>query len=190
MGMRGFLFVVWFAAAACGFGLLARYDSRPGAAAPPVEKWPQATSIGETRGPRVLMFLHPKCPCSQASLEQLAQLLSRCGGQISTTIVAIGPARNPESWRSAAEARVAGSLTGVAVQMDPGGVEARRFGATTSGHVVIFDSEGRRLFSGGITGGRAMVGDNAGFDQALKALRRSRTASPAASPVYGCPILP
>jgi hypothetical protein len=125
-----------------------------------------------------------------ASLEELAQLLSRYGGPVATNVVAFAPALNPERWRDAAESRVAEALPGVPVRVDPGGGEARRFGATTSGYVVIFDAEGRRLFSGGITGGRSMVGDNTGFDRALNALRQSRHASPATSPVYGCPILP
>ena len=59
------------------------------------------------------------------------------------------------SWRSAA------AIPGVTVHVDHDGGEARRFGAETSGFVVLYDAHGELLFAGGITTGRGQAGDNA-----------------------------
>jgi hypothetical protein len=191
MGMRNFLFTAWFTAAICSVGMLARYDNKPGVAAANVRSWPSDTLVPAAAEKRLVFFLHPQCPCSQASLEELRQLLSRCQAPVATTVLAFSPADDPERWRDAAGCKTAASIPGVTLQMDPGGSEAKRFGATTSGHVAIFDSGGQLLFTGGITGGRAMVGDNAGFSAALAALTRKEPLVPAPGmPVYGCAILP
>ena len=39
----------------------------------------------------------------------------------------------------------------------------QRFGAETSGQTLLYDRDGRLLFSGGTTGSRGHDGDNAGF---------------------------
>jgi hypothetical protein len=73
----------------------------------------------------------------------------------------------------------------VRVAPDRNGVEARRFGAGTSGHVVIYGGDGRLLFSGGITGARGHVGDNVGLERAIASLRADSPTC-ARSPVFGC----
>ena len=62
--------------------------------------------------------------------------------------------------------------------------------------VVLFDAQGRVLFTGGITDGRGHEGDNPGLDAALAALGEPNASSavagpPAmrATPVYGCPLM-
>jgi hypothetical protein len=81
---------------------------------------------------------------------------------------------------------------------DPDGEEAQRFGAATSGHVLLFDPAGELRFSGGITASRGHVGDNDGCDRLIRLLtagvgaeRPSGVGIPAVSRqplVYGCPI--
>lgn len=107
---------------------------------------------------------------------------------MSALVLAYAPVADPERWRNAPGCRAAAAIPGVQVRTDAGGIEARRLGASTSGHVVLFDREGKRLFSGGITGGRAMVGDNPGYEAALEALRTGKPATLAEMPVYGCPL--
>lgn len=187
--MRGPLFTIWLSAALVAMGAMAQYDNRPGKSTPAVESRPASVSAPEPGKKQLILLLHPKCPCSRASLEELTQLLSRCRGEVSTLVFAFAPPAALERWSHASAVLAAAAIPGVAVRMDPGGREARRLGATTSGHVVIFDSAGRRLFSGGITGGRAMVGENAGFAAALAALRTGTRPAIAATPVFGCAIL-
>ncbi len=70
---------------------------------------------------------------------------------------------------------------------DPGGREAAKFGAATSGHVYLFRPDGRILFSGGITPVRGHGGDCAGIDQLQRLLNETGTTS-VPTPVFGCPL--
>ena len=78
-------------------------------------------------------------------------------------------------------------LRGVTVVSDTNGQEARLFHADISGVVVLYDGRGDLMFSGGITGGRGEIGENAG----LRLVRTLLTAPPTRSqraPVFGCPL--
>ena len=69
---------------------------------------------------------------------------------------------------------------------DAGGGESRRFGALTSGHVLLYGRDGRLLYNGGVTGGRGHEGANAGLSLAEKLLRSG--GEPASQPIYGCAL--
>jgi hypothetical protein len=77
----------------------------------------------------------------------------------------------------------------VSVRIDEAGREAARFGATTSGHVLLYDRGGRLRFSGGITASRGHVGDNAGRAALLGLLIHGETERER-TPVFGCPLFP
>jgi len=71
---------------------------------------------------------------------------------------------------------------------DDDGVEAARFGAATSGQVILYDRDGRLLFSGGITASRGHAGDNDGRDAIVSLLGGGR-GTRHSSPVFGCSLL-
>jgi hypothetical protein len=83
---------------------------------------------------------------------------------------------------------LARSLPETEVLVDPDGREALRFGARTSGHVVLYGVDGSLQFSGGITDGRGHAGDSEG-GQTLLAWLRDGVAERRTAPVYGCPLL-
>ena len=85
-------------------------------------------------------------------------------------------------WRRAA------AIKGVTVVQDSEGVEAERFHAATSGYTLLYGSDGRLLFSGGITGARGHAGDNAGRS-AIAALLTAEGAPTGTTPVFGCSLL-
>ena len=68
-----------------------------------------------------------------------------------------------------------------------GGVEARRFHGETSGHVVLYDPQGQRLFDGGITASRGHAGDSPGLG-ALLALLHKQTSRQWHTAIFGCRI--
>ena len=70
---------------------------------------------------------------------------------------------------------------------DIDGALAKRFSIQTSGHALLYDSDGKLLFSGGITGGRGHAGDNEGR-QTLTSFLEDGTSPSATRPVYGCPL--
>jgi hypothetical protein len=83
--------------------------------------------------------------------------------------------------------RSAAEIPGVSVLSDPDGAEARRFGAQTSGHTLLFDHTGRLLFSGGITQSRGHAGDNAG-ESAIVSLINTQAADQTKTQVFGCSL--
>jgi hypothetical protein len=71
---------------------------------------------------------------------------------------------------------------GIEAYRDPDGVEAKRFGLTTSGEVSIFSPSGELRYSGGLTGARGHEGDN----RARRPLLSQSADSPKQAPVFGC----
>jgi len=76
----------------------------------------------------------------------------------------------------------------VQVMRDDDGVEAARFGAATSGQVILYDRDGGLLFTGGITASRGHAGDNDGRNAIVSLLGRGRETRHS-SPVFGCSLL-
>ena len=165
------------------------YESTPAdASAPTVVAWPAETSISRNaNGPTLLVFLHPKCPCSRATVEELSRALVSRPDDLSCQVLAFHPAAAPDGWVEGDLWRTARSLPEVETHTDPGGVEARRFGATTSGTVLLFDRDGNLKYEGGLTASRGHAGHNRGR-QALVDSFRGLAPSIGSFPVFGCPI--
>lgn len=177
----------WALLLGCGVIALFEYKGTPGSDGAPSTAWPEATELvrAEDR-PTLLMFIHPECPCTRASIEELALIVGRSDVRVRSLVVAITPkgADTPPDSGTVDRAR---DLPGVEVVVDRGGIEAARFGAETSGHVLVFAEDGRRLYSGGVTGSRGHQGDNLGRAQVLALLTR-RVADGAAAHVFGCEL--
>ncbi len=180
---------IWALVVGGGMVWLVAYKSAPGAEARAPSEWPAESRLTRAEGrPTLVMLAHPKCVCTRASLSELAVLLSRVEQKLAVYVLFLRPPdvafegwTDSDTWRSAQE------LPGATVLEDLGGVEARRFGAETSGQVVIYDEAGRLLFRGGLTGLRGHEGDNAGLRRAI-ALVSGQKAERDSSPVFGCAL--
>jgi hypothetical protein len=133
------------------------------------------------------MFVHPHCPCTRTSLDELTWLLSRAEGRTTTHLLFVVPPGAPPDWADSPLWRQAQALPDVRAALDTEGREARIFGAKVSGQVLLYDGGGRLLFRGGITAGRGHGGDCPGRAAVLACLTSSRS-DPVAAPVYGCPL--
>jgi len=133
------------------------------------------------------MLAHPRCTCTRASLAELAELLARAKERPRTYVVFVKPGGTGVDWEHTDLWRTAAALPGVTVLRDDAGVEARRFGAATSGQVLLYAPDGRLLFSGGATGARAHPGDNLGR-ASIVALLNHDAALERTTPVFGCPL--
>ena len=71
--------------------------------------------------------------------------------------------------------------------LDDDGREARLFHAATSGQAVLYDPQGRLLFSGGITASRGHSGDNAGRSS-IVSLVHAGVPDRTETSVFGCPL--
>jgi hypothetical protein len=97
------------------------------------------------------------------------------------------PQDAPADWHDTDLLDSATRIPGVKALVDEDGIEAARFGAATSGQVVLYDQDARLLFRGGITQSRGHVGANAGSD-AIESLVNKGAADRDDSLVFGCPL--
>jgi hypothetical protein len=180
--------LVWLLVLSSGFGSLIAYQMRAGAPAVAPGAWPTATGLRlDPQRVNLVMFAHPKCPCTDASLEELKIVLTRGRGRISPTICFFDPAGMPTDWAQTRLFRDAKGIPGLNVVVDLNGAIAAKFGAMTSGQVLVYDGEGRRLFAGGITGSRGHSGENRGRALVL-ALASGDSSEAEQTPVYGCAL--
>ncbi len=181
-------FAVWLIVAVAGLAGLWDYATRPGIAGTPPARWPQASALTPSREQFTLvMFVHPHCPCTRASIGELAILMAHAGGRLRSYVVFERPAAGlPKGWEQTDLWRSAAQIPGVIERVDNRG-EARRFGSATSGQTVIYDRGGHLRFSGGITAARGHWGDNAGVIEVEQLLHGGPSRS-ASSPVFGCQL--
>src|SRR2546421_7651309 len=89
----GVLIFVWTCLAAIGLGAMLDFELTPAPLTAPRTIWPaQSTLIRDARRPTLLMFLHPHCPCSRASLAELSVLASECRDRAAFQVVVVRPA--------------------------------------------------------------------------------------------------
>jgi hypothetical protein len=177
----------WFAAVLGGFGLLGRDEQSPGPSADAPRDWPADSRFRPTPGRACLVLaLHPRCPCSRATLEGLAEILDRAGDRVDAHILFYVPTGCGEEWARTELWDQAAALGSVRLWCDEDGREARRFGAATSGDATVYGPDGRLLFHGGITGGRGQVGDNEGLAAVVAHLLGE--SARAGTDVFGCPL--
>jgi hypothetical protein len=182
--------LAWAVVVAGGVFWLMRFQMTPGQAAAASPKWPGAgiAKLAADR-PTLLMFVHPECSCSQASLGELQQLMTACPNRLAILVLFFKPSDQAEDWSHTDLWKDAISIPGVEARIDSGGRLAERFGAKTSGQVMVYSPQGRLLFNGGITDGRGHFGDNAALDALIAIARGSAPASVVVtSKVYGCSI--
>ena len=187
--MRAGLFAFWLLLVGGGIVAISNYQSRQGRVGDTPEHWPSVKQIPlNPDRDTLIMFAHPQCPCTLASVEELNRLLAQSRGRIAAYVLFFKPRQRPADWTGTGLQRSAAAIPGVTVLEDTDNVLARQFGAETSGYVVLYDPQGRLLFRGGITAGRGHAGDNAG-ETAIVSLATGRPADSRQTPVYGCSLL-
>jgi len=179
----------WLAAVAGGFAILWSYKSTPGPAqrAAPV-RWPAASAVAPSaQRATLLLFAHPRCVCTRATMAELARMMARFHDRIDATVLFWTPRDAPPDWSSGDLWNSARRIPGVEVRRDLDGREASRFAVATSGGVVLYDAGGRLLFQGGITAARGHEGDSFGQER-IASLLTTGAADRADAPVFGCAL--
>ncbi|HTE06107.1 MAG TPA: RedB protein [Planctomycetota bacterium] len=156
--------VLWLGAVCCGFTILHDYGNTPGLPASPPRCWPaDAPQPRDTARPTLVLFVHPQCPCTAASIEELNRLLAHCEGRVRTIAFFSSDPALGDAWTHSANWSRASEIPGVTVCGDPLGATAALFGARTSGEVCLYSRDGVLQFEGGLTAGRGEAGDNPGL---------------------------
>lgn len=180
--------IVWASLAGAGLWWLWSYENAPGLAAMPPGEWPSSSRIQlATDQPTLVMLAHPHCPCTRASIGQLASIMAHSQGRLRAYVLFLKPKGSSDDWQKTDLWQSASHIPGVNVINDSDGDEARLFSAATSGQAMLYNTQGRLLFSGGITGSRGHFGDNAGQD-AIVAIVNTEIPVRTETSVFGCPL--
>lgn len=180
--------VLWVLAVSSGLWILWSYENTPGVSAKAPDRWPADSRIQRAPDSATLVMLaHPHCPCTRASIGELALLMAHSQGRVTAYVLFLKPEGFSDEWEKTDLWQSAVSIPGVKALIDDGGAEARRFHAATSGQTMLYDAEGRLLFSGGITGSRGHAGDNAGRS-AILSLVNTGAAERTETFVFGCQL--
>lgn len=178
----------WGLAIAAGMLVMHAYALSPGDPGTPPAHWPAGSRLGRDGiRPQLLIFLHSRCPCSRASVTELAEILARCKGRLAARAVLYRPSASNDAWFEPGLVAELMEIPGLEITADPDGEEARRFGLATSGHVLLFDASGALKFSGGLTLGRGQSSDEAVRSALLARLIGPSPGGPD-QPVFGCPL--
>jgi hypothetical protein len=166
-----------------------KYKSTPSPAGAAPDQWPHASALPRRPGrPLLVMLAHPRCSCTRASLAELGALLGEVGDSADADVVFVRPDGIADDWIESDLWHTALRMPGVTVVADRGGRETERFGALTSGTLLLYDGSGRLRFSGGVTSARGHVGDNPGRRRVVALIKQGKADKPT-SPVFGCDLL-
>jgi hypothetical protein len=180
--------VVALWALVCGGGLaaLAEHTARPTqiAGVTPSARWPQAAGFEPGPGNTLLLFAHPKCPCTRASLGELERVVADAPGA-QVEIFFFRPQEEGEGWSRTDLWSQAAAIPGARVHDDPEGAMAQRFGAAVSGTALLYRDRSLR-FAGGLTISRGHRGDSKGREAVLHHLKTGE--GDASAPVFGCSL--
>ncbi len=184
--MKSLLVCAWVAAIGVSWYFLWRYDMTAGQIGAVPSAWPSDSSLRRHESlPTLLVFAHPRCACTRATLAELERLVGRVGTRMSATLVVIAPPGAERDWDNADLVPVLREIPWVNRVIDEGGREATRFGAMTSGHAVLYSPEGSLLFSGGLTSARGHEGASRGQEAIVNAVSRGGAADDRED-VFGC----
>ena len=179
---------IWLAVVVTASIQMIAYSNAPGRSGTPPAEWPVQSQIPLQAGlPNLVMFAHPRCPCTRASLGELERLMASASGRLAAQVVFIKPVGMAKDWAHTDLWRTASAIPGVTVHEDDAGSEARRFRSETSGHALLYDAGGRLRFHGGITFARGHAGDNPGRSAVMALLREPESAQ-FTTAVFGCAL--
>lgn len=177
---------IWLLTVIAGMGILANYANFacPTGNAPTQVADFIASAPGQFQ---LLMFVHPRCPCTVASVNELARIMSRCSTTCEAVVYFIQPESVSNEWVHGAMWDAVEKIPGVRAVIDYKGVAAVRYGAKTSGDVLLYDPSGKLRFHGGITDARGHEGDNVGESAVISVVLRG-SSNVDSGPVFGCSL--
>lgn len=190
---------LWLTICLVGTYVAMSYEFKPGRVGPRRTEWPtdvdysySTTFIRSPHKTTVLAFLHPRCVCTRATVTQLVRTVEAYPG--ATLIVPVFTpldVQDRKAWEESAYVKtIRAEIPSAQILLDHGGVQAWRFGAYTSGTILVYDSKGKEIFRGGITDRRGGERDNPGLQQlALTLQGEAEAAQGDPTPVFGCPLV-
>lgn len=171
------LFVAWLILLSTGLLWGARYATQAG------QHTMSDLKDKGTGRPVFLVFVHPKCSCSKATITELSKLMPSLEG-VSVKIIFNQYAKD-EDWVRGELWQQALKIEGAEMISDFGGKITAEYGVKTSGHSFLFDENGKQIFSGGLTIARGHEGASAGAEF-LKQWKKQQKKETFFERVFGC----
>jgi len=184
-----FSICLWLGLIISGFAYVLLYSFSPSPNVNVPGNWANSSQIRtQNNRPKLLMFLHPYCPCSLASLHALESLLTRLGqNKPETFLVFFKPGEDIANWKKGALWKEASSIPNIHIVIDKYGTEALRFHANTSGQTLLYSLDGKLLYNGGLTISRGHEGSSPG-EERLYQLLIKQPVDKQFAPVFGCSL--
>jgi hypothetical protein len=180
--------LLWVGAAVGGIVYIFHYESRPAPRSEVARVWPEDSGLARHRdGFQLVMTVHPRCPCTRASVSELNKLMLAWGGRVQAIALVSKPFELPDLWSETDITARLRQIPHVQVLHDLGGQKASAFGAVSSGQTLLYDGSGRLVFDGGLTAFRGHEGPSVG-GALLKQLVAGRSAAASSSKVFGCSL--
>lgn len=178
---------LWLGLVALGMGKLNAYANTPGERANASTTFPLLSRVQTEKGKSTLiLFVHPKCGCSVATVAELARLFPKISSQTVVNIIFLKPEGFSEHdvrgdlWEDAKK------ISGAVLKIDSENRESDLFGAKTSGQTFLYNSAGYLIFEGGLTSSRGHTGDSKGRQDILNYFENPINWTLAESSVFGC----
>lgn len=184
------LVLVWIFAIGVGLLLMLRYEFAASELAEAAHMWPADSRLTrDAQRSTLLMFVHPHCPCSGASLSELDRMLARCPRIVNVQVVFWKPPAAADDWTDSKLWKRAQQIGLAQAVWDNGGEETRRFDCRASGETLLYSADGELVFRGGLTASRGHEGGSRG-QEALLAYLRDGVRPQQAAPAFGCSLFP
>ncbi|MFK7735220.1 MAG: hypothetical protein AB8B50_04280 [Pirellulaceae bacterium] len=139
------------------------------------------------RNETVLCFLHPKCPCSIATLRELQKILEEADCE--SILYFYTPAGfDTDTWLNTQLVNEAKRCPKFRIECDSDGKVADRFQVTTSGTILLYGTEGTLRFGGGITASRGHAGPSDAGEALRSSLLLPLSNAAFTFPAFGCKL--
>jgi len=183
--------ILWIVSIGACLAAMSSYRWTPGQSGTVPEKWiPNSLIQPDGQRSTLVMFAHPRCPCTQASLAEFQNLTAQSRTPVQAVIVFYCPDDRGPEWRNTSNWTTARGLNGVSVIEDSNGQLAALFAAECSGLTCLYSPEGTLQYAGGITSGRGHQGESTGLAALQKFLVPGppERTTPVQCSVYGCSL--
>jgi hypothetical protein len=178
---------IWLSLLCCAFATISAYQSKAGFSGFPTATVDDFHLRLRTNSSALIVAVHPKCPCTRATVAELAKVLGRSKAQPDLVALIYTPTRAKEEWLHSGIVEALSKL-GFRIIEDRDGFIAGQLGAETSGHVLFYGENGALVFGGGITASRGHEGDNAAEDRLIELLNGNERTVATPGVVYGCAL--
>jgi hypothetical protein len=180
---------LWVLGLGVGLRAIWKYEVTPGTQAVAPTTWPEASRLDRNAdGFTLVLAAHPHCPCTRASIDNLARVLSRLQRPVKSYVLLLRPSEFSKDWEKTEIWARAERIAGATVVTDIDGAEAALFDARTSGYTAVYDPGGRLVFSGGLTSARGHPGESTSQNQLVSLVNGGGGRTVVASSVFGCAL--